>query len=776
MIFKNTITMAILWIISFLSANASITINDPNKKITLQGKVTDKTTHETLPGATVFIPDLKTGTVTDQQGNFTIPNLPASTFMVQISFVGYQTLTQAVDLSKQREVNFELSNSPIEVSEVVVTGSAVASDIKRTSVSIATISSRDLRTIPTTNLANSLALVPGVSAITTGGAVSKPVIRGLGYNHVVTLVDGVRQEGNQWGDEHGLEIDQYAVDKVEILKGPASLLYGSDALGGVINILEPVPSHVGHIDSEITSDYSTNNGLSSSSVMNQGNVNGFVWKLRGTYKNASSFRTPTEYVYNSAFNEKDFSGMFGLNKSWGYSHIHLSSYEAQIGAIEGVRDSTTGKFVDFQGSIVPENLLNTRSLQVPFQRVSHQKLTWLNNIILRQKDELKINIGYQTNNRREFSESPDTPGLYFHLNTYTYDLKYQIAGSNGWEPAFGISGMAQLNRNRGTEYLIPDYNLQDFGGFVYLKKSLERLTFNGGLRYDTRSVAIHELTLANDPQPVFKGFNVNMSAFSGALGTTWNISRSLDMKLNLGRGYRAPNIAELSSNGLHEGTFRYEMGTSNLKPETSMQLDGELSFHTRLTAINFSIFYNTISNYIYQRNINGETMQVNGGEYPVYRYVQGNSLLTGFEIFADTHFGDNVHFENSFSYVYGENKETNSPLPFIPAAHSRHTLRWVFTGNKRLKNPYLSVGADFVMDQNRFDNFETKTGGYALFNVAIGTDIAFLNSKATLFVRGSNLTNRQYYDHLNRLKYVGIYNPGRDITVGFIVPLEWSLK
>jgi iron complex outermembrane receptor protein len=773
---KNIFHMSLMTILLFSWGTLTGKASNPVPETSLIGKVTDKETKETLPGATIYIADLKTGTVTDANGNFHITNLPASKFMVQVSFVGYQTLTQTVDLSKVNQINFQLSSSPIEVSEVVVTGSAVASDIKRTSVAISTINSNVLHTIPSSNLANSLVIIPGVSAITTGGAVSKPVIRGLGYNHVITLVDGVRQEGNQWGDEHGLEIDQYAVDRVEILKGPASLLYGSDALGGVINLLEPVPVHAGHVDSEISSDYSTNSKLASGSVMNQGNLNGLVWKIRGTYRNAASFRTPTEYVYNSAFNERDFSGMFGFNKSWGYSHIHLSSYDAKIGAIDGARDSTTGKFVDQNGIIVPNSELDTRTLHLPFQHVSHQKITWLNNFILRKNDELKINLGYQTNNRQEFSTSTTTPGLYFHLQTMTYDIKYQLARTNGWAPAAGISGMVQQNTNRGTEFLIPDYQLHDLGGFFYLKKSLEKFTFNGGLRYDTRAISIHQLTLANDSLPVFKGFSTNLGAFSGALGMTWNINRSFDMKANLGRGYRAPNIAELSSNGLHEGTFRYEVGNSALKPETSTQLDGELSFHSRQSSIILSGFYNLINNYIYQRNTIGDVHEVNGVNYPVYRYVQGNSLLTGFELSADIHPRDNIHFENGVSYVYGVNKETSRPLPFIPAAHSKHTLRWVFKGNKILKAPYIEGGVDFFLAQDRYDSFETRTAGYTLFNAGIGSDLLINKTKATLFIKCVNLTNRKYYDHLNRLKYLNIYNPGRDITFGLILPLEWAVK
>jgi len=312
------------------------------------------------------------------------------------------------------------------------------------------------------------------------------------------------------------------------------------------------------------------------------------------------------------------------------------------------------------------------------------------------------------------------------------------------------------------------------GGFVYLKKSLERFTFNGGIRFDTRHINVHELYLEDVQDTVFKGFTTNLAAFSGALGGTWKISNSFNMKVNLGRGYRAPNIAELSSNGVHEGTFRYELGNKTLKSETSLQLDGEISFRSRNIAVTLSGFYNSINNYIYQRNLDGETKEQDGSVYPVYRYVQGNSLLKGFELFADIHPRDNIHFENSFSYVHGENEDTHTPLPFIPAGHSKHTLRWVFKGNRILKEPYVGAGVDFVLAQKRYDLFETRTAGYTLLNFSLGTDVIIGHTKATIFVRGNNITNKRYYDHLNRLKYVGIYNPGRDITMGLILPFEWS--
>ncbi len=765
--------LCIILLTNTLSSNI-LSSELPHK--TLTGKVTDKLTQTSLPGATVYITDLKIGVITNGEGTYHFNNLPAARMLVQVSFIGYKTIALLVDFEKTANLNFELEQSSIEVSEVVITGSGVSSDIRHTSVSVSTIKGKELLAIPSTNLVNALTSIPGISAITTGGAVSKPVIRGLSYNHVITLNDGMRQEGNQWGDEHGIEIDQFAVDRIEILKGPASLLYGSDALGGVINIMEPTPTHVGHIDNEAASRFSTNNNLISTSLMNQGNLNGFIWKVRGTYKNAASYKTPTEYVYNSGFNEKDISGTFGINRSWGYSHLHVSSYQSNIGSVEAERDSITEKFVNQQGQIVPTNKLKGRLLDTPFQSVTHQKIGLVNNFYLGNNNQLKLNIGYQTNNRKEFVDSKFVPGLYFHLNTFTYDAKFIVGEHRGWEPVVGFSGMSQNNYNLGNEYLIPNYQLLDGGAFFYLKKTLPKFTFNGGVRYDFRDIQAHELILPN-MEVRFSDFDTKLTAFSGALGMTWELSHTCDFKLNLGRGFRSPNIAELASNGVHEGTFRYELGNSTLKPETSMQLDGEFAFHNTRSSITISGFYNHIKNYIYERNVNGEIKTIYGNNYPVYRFDQGNSLLVGFEVFADIHPLEIIHFENSVSYVHAQNQLTNNPLPLIPPLHSKHKVKWVVTKTKGIFiEPYLSLGIDLISKQNRYDAFETVTDGYALINASIGTDLMLGKTKTTWFISGSNLTNKSYFDHLNRLKYVGVYNPGRDITFGIVIPFEKELK
>ena len=764
----------ILTIIYVLAIFQSSLIYSQNS---LSGHVTDKETGESLPGATIFFPDLKAGTSTNNDGFYQFRNLPGSSIIVQVSFIGYKAEVLTLDLAKVHSHDFQLNPSAIEAKEVVVTGNALSSDNDRSSISITPINKDHLLTLPSTNLINSISTIPGVSEITTGGEISKPVIRGLSYNHIVTLNEGVRQEGNQWGDEHGIEIDQFSADRIEVLKGPASLFYGSDAMGGVINILEQTPANMGSIDGEWVSQFSTNNRLYSNSLMVEGNQNGWIWRARGTYKTAASYSTPTEWVYNSGFNEKNFSLMAGVVKKWGYSHLHFSSFNTKIGMIDGTRDSATMQFIDYQGNIVSESRAKSRSIDVPFQNVSHDKISSVTNLLFKD-NQLKISLGYQWNNRREFGETPDAPGLFLHLDTWTYDLRYTRLLGKSIELAAGIAGMTQFNRNHGTDFLIPDYDLQDWGGFVYAKKTWERFTLNLGMRYDYRHVNGYPLYLdtLGHPAPsgdtLFRAFSRDFSAFTGSTGMTFRLNKAINFKFNVGRGFRAPNISELAANGLHEGTFRYEIGNPDLNPETSLQIDGEISWDNKFLNMSFNGFYNIIDNYIYYRNINGEKKEVNGVWYPVYRYVQGNSLLKGFEFELDVHPVDALHFDNNLDYVWGGNLSTGVPLPFIPALHLTDQVKWTFKTQKTsaLKQPYIQLELETHFAQNRIDVFETDTPGYVLLNFNVGTKLKVQKQMWTFYISGTNMVNTKYYDHLSRLKEVGIYNMGRRITFGLVMP------
>lgn len=741
------------------------------------GRVTDARTKETLPGALVTIPDLKVSVVSDDKGNFAFNNIPErGRFLVEVRYIGYKTLIRAIDFSSTSEIEFALEPSTIETKEIVITGTAFSSDNRKNSTAVSAVTKDQLVNQPSGNLIDAIAKTPGVSQVTTGGGISKPVIRGLSYNRVVTLVDGAKQEGQQWGDEHGLEVDQFSADRVEVLRGAASLLYGSDALGGVINVLEPLPSPEGKIQGEFLTSYQSNNGLSGSSAMIQGNTDGFVWRARGSYKNAYSYNAPGGRIANTGYNETSLSGQIGFNKKWGYAHLNASSFRNNIGLPDFERNAA-GQFEDEDGNILTDKDLKSRDLLLPFQDVRHYKLAF-NSHILFGSGRLRTTLAYQDNQRRELEDNPDDPALFFDLKTYSSDFKYYFNENNGWEPVIGLSGSLQNNENKAEELLIPDYNAGEIGIFGYAKKSWDATTFNLGVRFDYRK--IKGVEMEEDGSPKFNNFNNSFSNISGAIGFTREFNEHFNLKANLGSAFRAPNIAELSSDGVHEGTFRYEVGNNNLNPENSYYGDITFEFNTNKVSASLGAFNNYIDNYIFSRQINGELISIDGEDLPVYRFIQENANLSGLEAGLTLHPAELIHFENNFSYTRGVNRATDRPLPFIPAAVLRNELR-LEPDLKGLKNSYFSVALNNVFKQDRIDEFETSTSGYSLVNVGLGTTFVLGSQPVRVNVSANNLFDKAYYDHLSRFKpgrldesdlSAGYYNQGRNISVGLYLPFR----
>ncbi|AOM77618.1 TonB-dependent receptor [Pedobacter steynii] len=737
----------------------------------VKGKITDASTQEPLAGATVYISDLKAVTTTNSNGEFTLKNIPSKgRFLMEVRFIGYKTYSKMVDLATINTLNVPMEPSVIESAEVVITGSPFSSNNKTNSLSVVTVGKDKLAQAGGTNLVDAISRIPGVSQVSTGGAISKPTIRGLGYNRVLTMVDGAREEAQQWGDEHGIEVDQFSAARVEILKGPASLLYGSDALGGVINIIDDLVPPPGVFNGDFTTSYSTNNGLSASSLMLQGNDNGFVYRGRASYKNAYGFGYKNTTVPNSGFNEFNLNGMVGLNKSWGYSHLTFSRFHTNIGLVED-GPNEQGNFLNENGEVITKSEAQERRLGLPFQNINHYRAALNSNFIL-GNGQLKTTFAFQRNMRKEFEESATEPGLNLNLNSYTYDVKYYFPNAGKWEPAIGVQGMYQKNVNKGDEFLIPDYNSNNIGAFAYLKRNFEKGAINIGARYDYKKINGEDLSI--DGEQVFNRFDNKFSNISGSIGFAYEVAKNLVLKGNAGSGFRAPNIAELAANGRHEGTFRYEIGNSKLKQETSLQFDLGLEYTAKSVTFGLNAYANRIFNYIYPGNFNKETKELTNeaGEIeilPVYRFVQTKADLIGGEASMDFHLVKSLHFENSFAYVRGINRSDDSPLPFIPAASINNELRFE-PGIKGLDGTYIKVGVSNVLKQARFDSFETQTDGYTLLDAGIGTSIKTGKGKLNLWVTGQNLLDKKYYNHLSRYKPAGIYNTGRNVTFGINIP------
>ena len=486
-----------LYILLFISLSFCRIVSADSYSASLSGNITDKKSGESLVGVTVYLPDLKTGTVTDINGHYELNKLPETKVLVQVSFLGYRTIIETIDLSNVSVKNFKMEYVATELNEVVVTGLSRATEQKRAPEPIMVIPSTDLMANSSTNIIDAIARHPGVSQITTGASISKPVIRGLGYNRVVVVNDGIRQEGQQWGDEHGIEVDEFSVNRVEVLKGPASLVYGSDAMAGVINLLSAPILPEGKMEGKLLANYQTNNGLYGLSADVAGNKKGRIWDLRLSNKAAHSYKNKYDgYVFNSGFKEEAVKLLTGINRSWGYLHLDLSAYHLKPGIIEGERDSLTGKFVKATAfndttevsKIASHNDFMSYNPFVPYQQINHYKAV-LSSEYFSNKGDLRAILGVQQNQRKEFGEILDAGnyGLYFLLNTISYDISYNLKGKNDMDISCGVNGMWQNSLNKGTEYLIPEYHLFDFGIFTILKKRVKRFDISGGLRFDSRN-------------------------------------------------------------------------------------------------------------------------------------------------------------------------------------------------------------------------------------------------------------------------------------------------
>ena len=739
--------------------------SDVKSQLIIKGKVLDKKTNEAIVGASVIIPELKIGTNTNEKGEFSLTNFPNRKMMLQVRCVGYGSIN--VDLEITHDMtSLELFLPPqiLEKDEVVITGSAFAINHAQSSLSVDPIEKAQIQNNSSSNITEALTQIAGVSSISSGGGIAKPVIRGLGYNRIVSINEGIRQEGQQWGDEHGLEIDQFSAERIEVLKGPSSLLFGSDAIGGVINILEPFPAPLGTIKGELLSQYQTNSKQYVVGAMAEGNQNGFVWRFRKTNKNAAAYSTPNEAIYNSAFNEDNASLMVGINKKWGYQHFHFSSYQAQFGMIEGERDSL-GLFVTSEGNSVSNDEVLTRTIDLPFQRVNHYKVSSLGSYFI-GKGNLKTVFGWQNNQRKEYEDDASVPGMFIDLKTVTGDVKYYFPQHNNWDIVVGVSGGAQQNNNKGEEYLIPDFSSTDFGIFSSIKKVKNKWSRNFGLRYDWKTISADSLS------GVFNSFERSFNAISGSFGFTYEANERLHFRWNAGRGFRVPNISELSANGVHEGTFRYEIGNPDLKPETSWQFDAGLGYESEKIGGEFSLFYNAFNQFIYYRNSENQTMSVDDVNYPVFRYVQGDALFYGGEVSVDYHITEQIHFENKASYVWAINQETELALPFIPPFHLNSLLSYEFIKkqNSNWKSIKIKAQYDYFAKQNRIDQFETITEAYSLVGGGFSARYQSKSTCVDFYLIASNITNQVYFNHLSRLKYVGIAGMGRNLTIGCSIP------
>lgn len=792
----------------------------------LKGKVTEKSSGLPLIGVTVYFPELKTGAVTDTAGNYVIHNLPPVESMIQVSYIGYSPITRRINPAVRSTENFSMEESVSEMREVVITGTPSATEINRNPIPIIAMNRISISQNLSTNIIDALAKLPGISQVTTGPNVSKPFIRGMGYNRVLTLYDGVRLEDQQWGDEHGIEVDEYSISRAEVVKGPASLTYGSDALAGVVNLLPVSPPSQGKIEGEVLTQYLTNNGLFGVSMGLGGNRNALSWTVRFSHKHARNYVNPVDgAVYQTGFSETELTATAGVSKKWGSSGLSFALYDDIQEIPDGSRDSATRQFTkqiteaDTFRPVVSHSALYSYKISQLHQHVQHY-FVYSDNSLVIGKSRLEFTPGYQLSVRREYShpESPDTPGLYLLLNTGTYNIHLHFPEIRGFRISAGSNGMYQDNRNKGTEFIIPDYRQTDAGLFLFLTKSMKKFDLAAGIRYDLRYFSNEQMYVRKDPTTgffvqaappdtagaahVFQKFVHLYGGLSASLGITWNLDRHFFIKANIARGYRAPSISEISANGVHPGTDMYQIGNPDFKPEFSLQEDLGAFFTYPDFSASAEGFCNSISNYIFNEKLlnskGKDSVIVKGNK--TYKFMQSQALLYGGEASLNIHprLARWLHLDNSASMIYALNRggdgvritDSTKYLPNIPPLHLRSEVRIELQKKmKHLSGIYFKFGMDYYARQEKVfleENTESPTPGYTLFDAGTGCNITNRSGTVvcSIHIAGTNLFDIAYQSHLSRLKYFeqypangsgrsGVYDPGRNIGFEVVVPVRF---
>lgn len=712
------------------------------------GTVTNTQNNEVVESARIYIPQINYVAYSDAKGIFILEDAPAIPFTIFISRLGYQTEKVMV---ASNQISIRLSPSVFEMEEVIV--STPFSNLKnQNTVAVSKINSERIQESGTSILADALQVLPGVSAITTGQGIAKPVIRGLSGNRVVTYLNDLRYENYQFSGDHGLDLGTTA-SSVEVIKGPFSLLYGSDAIGGVVYVSPQHFTQNKSVTGNVQQRY-LSQSLGHETSANLGIAAG-KWQFgaSGSRLKHTDYETASkDLVPNSRFKSK--SG--GLNTRFKDGKYQATLRFAYADKQVGIVENRKGGARDF---VIHE----------PYQE------TQLNQLSIRQKLNTKLGLwdmttGFTLSQRREFEaheeenmptgmeEHEEGAALDMHNRVLSFDLKNTLPTSGNWQQIAGIQWLTQQNTNSGEELIIPNATQRDVGLYWLHQFTGEKLKWQLGLRYDNRAIDTESFTIHDHDggaEEKVDQINRSIGSVNGSSGFTYAVSEKTQLRLNASTGYRAPNLAELASHGVHHGTQRFEVGDATLKPEQNLQFDLGVDIKTKYLNLGVDGFYNTISNYIYLNPTNEfeEGLQV-------FEYTQTNANLWGGEFFAHYHPQGKIHFESSLEFVQGAQKDKTS-LPLIPPFAFHQEIHWEVS-------PVFAafVSLDMVDNQNNVGAFETKTKAYEVINIGGHLDIPYSNKgsmRFQLLVR--NLGNRNYIPHLSRLKGIGVEQPGRNFVL-----------
>lgn len=732
--------------------------------LTLSGMVKDNGTSLPLPNATVFIKELNKKIVADKNGTFTITHICQGIYTIRFTYIDYDTLSQSIPVSSDMAVVFLLSRKENQLQGVTVTGNTIKRDRLTTLASTDIKGAQLFQSIGST-LGESLKSVPGLNSLQTGPAVSKPIIHGLHSNRVLILNNGIRQEGQQWGSEHAPEIDPFIASKITILKGAASVRYGSDAISGAVLLEPPTLAPQQKLEGEMNVVGATNGRMGVASGMLQGKTgkpDGLSWRVQGTLKRAGNFKTARYYLENTGLSEGDYSLTTSYKKKNFGTEIYFSSFQNKTGIFSG---SHVGNVSDLNAAFARKTPITpsyfSYKINRTYQNVRHDLLKATAYYNFNGGSRIEAVFGTQKNKRDEYdidlpySSDPEVlkrPQVSFTIKTQTLDIIYETALKNSFRASFGISGETQGNVFRGIRYLVPNFRNYNGGIFAIGKYTKKKLTLEAGTRYDYRWLRAYFL---NNTTLVPYHQTHDYSNVTATVGATYRFSNEFSVNANVGSAWRAPSVNELYIKGIHLSAASYEQGDSLLKSERSYDFTASMKYEGKKFAGEMVLYDNIINHFIYARPTLQPITMISG-TYPFFQYTQENVNLKGVDLDMTYNFISHFSLESKTSLLRAWNRTAKDYLVFMPADRFDNTLKYSLPAFKKLKDPYVSLQNITVSKQTRVppnSDYVDPPPGYSLFNANVGFTCFVSKMPLNIDLGVYNMTNVAYRDYLNRFRY-----------------------
>lgn len=729
----------------------------------IEGNIVHHDSGEPIPGVNIFVPELNRGSVSRADGSFWIDDLPAGHLKVQISFIGYKTVFRELRLGEKDTLVLRQSMKPVVLqSEEVVISAGTYTTQHQQSVKVEVLSAEKLKNTQTATAMEKLEGIPGVSMVSKGPGVVKPVLRGMLNSNILVLLDGVRMENFQFSENHPYMIDDAGIARVEVIKGPASLYYGSDAIGGVINFISKDPRMNEGIHTSIGASW---HSVSAGEKVNgelRGRHGNFLWKAFGSKTSHKDYRDGNDNIVpNSRFDQTNA----GLSTAWSSGNFSSAVTYMYNASQFGMAVGPAFSLVDTE-----ERKLNNWYQDLDYHFVRNKSSLVLGAYTL------SASLAYQHNHRRLYTLEEYSVDM--KLDNLSWDISTRRHGKDDGEWVFGIQGNHKQNLNQeAEERVVPDHDQHDLSAYLITDRAItSRLRTQLGLRLDMRNLDVPEQEAGGhdhgeegheeeeeEEHHEIEALEKDYLNLSGSAGLVYDLGREMVLRLSLSSAFRNPTVPELTQDGLHGA--RYEQGNRRLSPQQAFQADLGWHWHGERLAIDVNVFMNSIRDYIFL----SPTMDTLDDGDRIFRYAQTDALLYGAETRATLDVGKGLQFMIAGTMLRGEQSD-GSPLPFIPQDALHAGLEYNGKQKKGLR-PTAGVKVMHYLPQDRPGFGETSTDAYTLVNAYFNLHYALNDHRFHLGIALKNALDEAYIDHLSTLKGTPYYQVGRN----FMVSLRYEI-